>query len=138
MAEKFRYGPLVWNHIDDDDDSGNYWWTGLAPVDYDKSGIPVDIKGLQCLPMSCPIHPGYEIKYSVFNKKIRDHLPAFKEWKDWFENQFIEIDKTRIKREILRWYVKRGKCTTNFYVIQARAKSLNEMVDLVWPPEENK
>ncbi len=49
MTEKFRYGPLVWNHIDDEDDSGNYWWPGLSPVKYDEMGIPSDIKGLQCL-----------------------------------------------------------------------------------------
>ena len=138
MTEKFRYGPLVWNHIDDDDDSGNYWWPGLSPVKYDEMGIPSDIKGLQCLPITCPVHPGYDIKHSVFNVALQDHLPSIDEWQDWFDSQFIKIDETRIHREILRWYVKRGKCTTNFYVIQARAKSLNEMVEVVRPPEENK
>ena len=138
MIEKFKYGPLVWNHVDENDDSGNYWWPGIAPVDYDQMGIPVDAKGLQCLPMSCPLHPSYEFKYSVFNNQIKDHLPTFEEWKDWFDENFINITETRIKREILRWYVKRGNCTRNFYAIQERAKSLDEMVDLVWPPEENK
>ena len=37
--------------------------------------------------MSCPLHPSYELKYSVFNNQIKDHLPTFEEWKDWFENQ---------------------------------------------------
>ena len=136
MTEKFKFGPLIWNHIDDDDDSGNYWWPGLAPVDYDKSGIPVDTKGLQCLPMSCPVHPGYEIKYSVFNKKIKDHLPAFKEWKDWFENHFIEIDEARIKRDILRWYSRHRYKSKNFFELHESVNSLDEMVEAVWPLED--
>ena len=36
---KFKYGPLVWNHIEDEDDSGNYWWPGLPPVSYDDTEI---------------------------------------------------------------------------------------------------
>ena len=103
MTEKYKYGPLVWNHIDDDDDSGNYWWTGLAPVMYDEVGIPSDEKGLQCLPISCPVHPGYNVKHSVFSSPLQDHLPSIDEWQTWFDEQFIDIDKARIRREILRW-----------------------------------
>ena len=138
MTEKYKYGPLVWNHIDDDDDSGNYWWAGLAPVKYDHMGIPSDIKGLQCLPMSCPVHPGYNIKHSVFSSSLADHLPSIDEWQTWFEENYIEIDEARIKREILRWYAKQRNKSNRFYDLQERANSLNEMVDLVWPPEENK
>ena len=138
MTEKFRYGPLVWNHIDDDDDSGNYWWPGLSPVKYDEMGIPSDIKGLQCLPITCPVHPGYNIKHSVFNVALQDYLPSIEEWQTWFDEQFIEIDGARIKREILRWYSKQSNKSQNFYKLQESANSLNEMVDLVWPPEENK
>ena len=25
--EKFKYGPLVYNTTEDEDDSGNYWWS---------------------------------------------------------------------------------------------------------------
>ncbi len=60
------------------------------------------------------------------------------EWQDWFDNQFIEIDEARIHREILRWYSKQSNKSQNFYKLQESANSLNEMVDLVWPPEENK
>ena len=138
MTEKYKYGPLVWNHIDDDDDSGNYWWTGLAPVKYDEVGIPSDEKGLQCLPISCPVHPGYNVKHSVFSSPLQDHLPSIDEWQTWFEEQFIIIDKTRIKREILRWYSKQRNKSQRFYRLQERVNSLEEMVEEVWPPEENK
>ena len=138
MTEKYKYGPLVWNHIDDDDDSGNYWWTGLAPVKYDEVGIPSDEKGLQCLPISCPVHPGYNVKHSVFSSPLQDHLPSIDEWQTWFEEQFIIIDKTRIQREVLRWYSKQRNKSQRFYRLQERVNSLDEMVEEVWPPEENK
>ena len=48
------------------------------------------------------------------------------------------IDEERIKREILRWYSRQRYKSNNFFELQERVKSLNEMVDLVWPPEENK
>jgi len=138
-VEKFKYGPLLWNHVDDEDDSGNYWWSGLAPVNYDETGIPVDEKGFQCLPLSSPVHPAYTLKHSVFNSALQDHLPSFAEWQSWCDENFINIDETRIKREILRWY---SKCDSGrskqFYTLQQRAKSLNEMVDLVWPLDDDK
>ena len=138
MTEKFRYGPLVWNHVDEEDDSGNYWWPGLVPVKYDEMGIPVDEKNLQCLPITCPVHPGYSIKHSVFNVALQDYLPSIDEWQTWFEEQFIIIDKTRIKREILRWYSKQRNKSQRFYRLQERVNSLDEMVEEVWPPEEIK
>ena len=139
MAEKFKYGPLIWNHVDDEDDSGNYWWSGLPPVSYDDAGIPVDEKGLQCLPMSSPVHPSYNIKHSVFNVVLQDHLPSIDEWQSWCDENFIIIDETRIKREILRWYAKqRSIKRSKFFELQKQAKSLNERVDLVWPPDDDK
>ena len=70
--DKFKYGPLVYNTIEDEDDSGNYWWPGLAPVEYDLMGIPIDSKGLQCLSLQSPLHPAYTIKDSDFNQTLND------------------------------------------------------------------
>ena len=138
MTQKFKYGPLIWNHVEEEDDSGNFWWPGLTPVKYDDMGIPTDEKGLQCLPMSCPVHPSYQPKHSVFNKALQDHLPSVDEWRDWFEEHFIIIDEARIKREMLKWYSKQRIKSQRFYELQEHVNSLNEMVNLVWPPEENK
>ena len=139
MTEKFKYGPLIWNHVDHEDDSGNYWWPGLSPVKYDDMGIPCDLNGLQCLPISSPVHPDYEPKDSVFNKQIREHLPSEKEWKKWFDEHFIEITSHRIKREILKWYVKQNRVKSeNFIKLQANCEMLDEMVEAVWPLDENK
>jgi hypothetical protein len=62
MTEKFRYGPLVYNCFGDDDDSGNYWWSGSKiVVGYEQPEgvwkIPVDELGNQCLPGECILHP---------------------------------------------------------------------------------
>ena len=139
MTEKFKYGPLVWNHMGDEDDSGNYWWPGLAPVAYDNTGIPIDAKGLQTLPLTCPLHPGYAIKDSVFSANINEHLPSIDEWQEWFDEHFIKIDEAWIKREILRWYAKDSKrVTSNFASLYSKCKNLQEMVEAVWPQDENK
>ena len=37
-----------------------------------------------------------------------------------------------------RTHAKQQNKSRSFYELQKRANSLNEMVDLVWPPEENK
>ena len=48
--------------IEAKDDSGNYWWPGSSPLRYDEMGIPIDLQGYQCLPLSSPVHPNYESK----------------------------------------------------------------------------
>ena len=89
---------------------------GKVKVFFPKDNIPIDAKGLQCLPMSSPVHPAYALKHSVFNPLIKDHLPSIDEWRQWFDEQFIEIDDARIKREILRWYAKNTKQLTPEFI----------------------
>ena len=48
------------------------------------------------------------------------------------------IDEARIKRDILRWYSRHRYKSKNFFELQESANSLDEMVEAVWPPEENK
>ena len=139
--EKFKYGPLIWDHIEEDDNSGNYWWSGSPPVNYDEMGIPIDQRGLQCLPLSSPVHPNYESKHPVFNLPLGEHLPSIKEWKEWFDFHFIEISEHRIKCEILRWYVKdtgRRRLSKKFRKLQSKCNSIDEMVEAVWPPDDDK
>ena len=82
MAERFKYGPLIYDTVDDVEDidgGGNYWWAGLHPVGYDEMGIPVDSQGLQCLPLSSPFHPDHIPKDPVYNQYINDYVPSIKE-----------------------------------------------------------
>ena len=135
--EKFKYGPLVYNTVEDEDDSGNYWWPGLPPVGYDETGVPIDSKGLQCLPLHSPVHPNYKIESPVFVDILNDYLPSISEWKKWLEDNFIEANDDQIKRLILKWYSKQNSKSRNFYMLQQVVNSLDEMVEKVWQQEEN-
>ena len=82
MAEKFKYGPLVYNCFGEDDDSGNYWWAGAPPVAYEEpSGpfrMPVDEYGNQCLPGNCILHPNCSIdEWESFELFPVPSLPVF-------------------------------------------------------------
>ena len=135
--KKFKYGPLVYNTVDEEDDSGNYWWPGLPPVNYDEMGIPIDSQGLQCLPLQCPLHPAYKILDPIYSKVLNDHLPSISEWEKWFEDNFITADKHQIKKLILKWYFKQHSKSSNFYALANRARNLEDMVEVIWQQEEN-
>ena len=74
--EKFKYGPLIWNCINEDDESGNFYWNGDPPVKYDDMNIPVDENGLQCLPVESPVHPSWTA--NNVQKEKNDFLYNFK------------------------------------------------------------
>ena len=78
--EKYKYGPLVFNTTHpDDDDSGNFYWSGLVPVGYDEFGIPVDERGFQCLDLSSPLHPSHVPNHTDYNKVLEAVLPKTKQ-----------------------------------------------------------
>jgi hypothetical protein len=140
MAERFKYGPLIYDTVDDVEDSdgvGNYWWAGLPPVGYDEMGIPIDSRGLQCLPISSPFHPDHISKDPIYNPYINDYVPSIKEWQTWLDENFIVASTLQIKGFILKWYTKQSTISPRFYELQQNAKNLEEMVELVWPPVEN-
>ena len=136
--EKFKYGPLVYNNIDDEDDSGNFWWPGLPPVKYDSMGIPIDSRGMQCLPLQSPVHPAYTIKDSVFHEALNDYLPSIAEWKEWFADHFIEATDSQIKKLILKWYAKQRDKSSKFFKLQQQVNTLDEMVEIIWRQDESK
>ena len=139
MKEKFKYGPLVFNYHDAEDDTGNYWWPGLAPVGYDDARIPIDKLGLQCIPLQSPVHPQYTPVDSQYNRELDICLPSIEEWKSWFDSEFIDISDHRIKREILKWLVKdTARISEKFTKAQADCETLDELVEIVWQPDENK
>tara|TARA_R100000008_G_scaffold81904_1_gene65594 strand:- start:1125 stop:1544 length:420 start_codon:yes stop_codon:yes gene_type:complete len=139
MKEKFKYGPLVFNYPDAEDDTGNYWWPGLPPVGYDDARIPIDKLGLQCLPLQSPVHPQYTPVDSQHNRELDIYLPSIEEWKSWFDSEFIDISDHRIKREILKWLVKDyTRLSEKFTKAQAKCNTLDELVEIVWQPDENK
>lgn len=133
--EKYSYGPLIYNTVDDDDDSGNFYWSGFPPVAYDSDGIPIDKNGNQCLPLECPLHPGYKPKEFVFSEILQDKLPSLEEYKEWFKENFLEATDRQIYRYILKWYVFNREDVDKplqFFELQKKINSIDEMVGQVW------
>ena len=108
LVEKFKFGPLVYNCVNEDDEEGNYYWPGNPPVDYDQWGIPVDAHGKQCLGLDCPFHPFHIFEDSetldiVKNFKIPK---SFKVYYDWCEENFLVVTKNHIITDILQKFAK--------------------------------
>ena len=105
--EQYKYGPLVYNTTNSDDDSGNYYWPGEPPVGYDSTGLPVDSRGFQCLDaVQCPLHPTFLIKDTndlEFNDALQTEIPKLETFNTWFEDAFIKATPRDLAFFILRW-----------------------------------
>lgn len=142
MAEKFRYGPLVYNSINDESDDGNYWWPGNPPVAYEaESGpfrIPVDANGNQCLPGESILHPNCRVeKWESFELckiptlLLRCKIPSLSWCREWFEDNFLIVSDYDVCRYILRW------CNWNYqwdleWVEFVKNKTIDELINEIW------
>jgi hypothetical protein len=134
MAEKFKYGPLIYNSINDESDEGNYWWPGNPPVAYEaESGpfrIPVDANGNQCLPGESILHPNCRVeKWESFELC---EIPSLSWCREWFEDNFLIVSDYDICRYILRW------CDWNYqhkevWKDHKKNKTIDEMIGEIWP-----
>ena len=106
MAEKYTYGPLVYNHFGDDDDSGNYWWNGKPIVGYEQPEgiwkIPVDEDRNQCLPGESILHPCCRVERFTSHPVLGD-VPELDWCREWFEDNFLIVSDWDVCRYILRW-----------------------------------
>ena len=135
--EKYKYGPLIYITAGMDDDEGNFYWNGLPPVKYDESGIPVDINGMQCLPIESPLHPGWEPFETEYSTILAHNIPTISHYKQWFDDNFLEISDSQIKKYILKWWHTRTLTNTPFYAeLLKRYSSIEEIQEAVWPDEQ--
>ena len=137
MAEKFRYGPLVFNHLSEDDDSGNFWWAGNPPVAYEQPTgvyrIPIDEYGNQCLPGECILHPNCRVeKWETFEPF---KVPSLSWCKEWFEDNFLIVSDYDVCRYILRWvgYNYTRTVWDKAFVDWKQGKSVDDMIGEIWP-----
>jgi hypothetical protein len=107
--EKFKYGPLIYNCVNEEDDSGNYYWPGEPPVGYDKWGVPVDRYKKQVLPLSCPFHPFYDFPETRRSKVVNTvTLPtSLKCYFDWCEENFVKPNEMLFKKDVCKKVIKR-------------------------------
>lgn len=137
MAEKFTYGPLVYNCFGDDDDSGNYWWPGNPPVGYEEETgpyrIPVDAEGNQCLPGESILHPNCRVEEFEYNETLEDDLPSLAWCRTWFEDNFLEIDNWTVCKYILRWQNHNFENSESWQIFKSRFTSVPELMEALWP-----
>jgi len=135
MAEKFRYGPLVYNCFGDEDDSGNYWWAGNPPVAYEEPTgvyrIPIDADGNQCLPGECILHPNCRVEEWT-EHDILGSIPSLDWCKTWFEDNFLIIDDYTVCKYIVRWMWYNNK-NKDEYKQFFKGKRLEEVIREIWP-----
>ena len=135
MTEKFRYGPLVYNCFGDDDDSGNYWWSGSPVVGYEQPEgvwkIPIDELGNQCLPGECILHPCCRVEEWT-EHSILGSIPSLEWCRSWFEDNFLIIDDYTVCRYIVRWMWYNNK-NKNEYKRFFKGKRLEEVISEIWP-----
>jgi len=138
--EKFKFGPLIWNSANEDDESGNYFWNGKPPVDYDRDGIPIDDEGMQCLPIDSPVHPSWtadniQLEHNDF---LEFEIPTIDGTREWFDDNFLIVSDTQCKKYIIRWIRTHRKGLPGFGKMTVGASSLVEMMSRVWPQDERK
>ena len=138
--KKFKFGPLVWNCVNEDDESGNYFWNGNPPVDYDDMGIPVDQEGLQCLPADCPIHPSWQANYETkeYNEFLGFEIPTIESTKEWFDENFLIVSDKQIKKYIIRWIRDYKSGSVGYVKLNKDADSLDIIMDRIWPQDAHK
>ena len=135
MAEKFRYGPLIYNCFGEDDDSGNYWWNGSPVVGYEQPEgiwkIPIDEMGNQCLPGECILHPNCRVEVWD-DHALLGKIPNLEWCRSWFDDNFLIIDDYTVCRYIIRWlnwnYKHRDKWKS-----WRNGKSVKQMINRLWP-----
>ena len=135
--EQFKYGPLLYNTSETDNESGNYYWNGLPPIGYDKELIPIDSKGFQCLPLVCPIHPGFTATEceKESNEFLEVDIPTLSSFNTWFADQFIEVTDRVLALFVVRWIDSQNElepCSQALYS-KCATMDLEEILDNIWP-----
>ena len=135
--EQFKYGPLVYNTTESDDDSGNYYWPGDPPVGYDDEKIPVDSKGFQCLDaVQCPLHPSYSATDDTeHNEALGCSIPTLTSFNSWFEDAFVKADPRDLAFFVLRWInfqPDESPATSALYAKYAQL-DIDDIIDVLWP-----
>lgn len=129
---KYSYGPLVWNCSSDEDESGNFFWPGSPPCGYDAMGIPIDARGMQCLPTQSIIHPSYEPTEQFYSEVVKNNLPTIASARLWLDDNFLVVTDRQVAKFIIRWHAMRVKNHPDWANIVRTYKTRDRLVDAVW------
>lgn len=134
--EKFRYGPLLYITQGMDENEGNYYWNGAPPVAYDSDGIPVDAEGMQCLDVTSVLHPAYEPTDTEYSDVLDVHIPTIDSFQKWFDDNFFIVSEKQIKKYIIKWWMLNFRRSSNYRQILNSYSSVEEIMEAVWPDEQ--
>ena len=134
---KYRYGPLVWNCTSDEDESGNFFWPGLPPCAYDYAGVPIDARGMQCLPTQSIINPSYQPTETFYSEVVKADLPTIASARQWLDDNFLIVTDRQVARLIIRWYEFRVRRATPAYKqlwskLVDKYKTRDRLVEVIW------
>ena len=132
---KYSYGPLVWNCSSDEDESGNFFWAGSPPCAYDAAGIPIDERGMQCLPIQSIIHPNYEPTETFYSDVAQTELPTIDSARLWLDENFLIVTDRQVARFIIRWYELQPKNTAeqkHWTHLVNTYRTRDRLVDAIW------
>ena len=136
--EQYKYGPLIYNTSDSDDDSGNYYWPGKPPIAYDSEGVPSDSDGFQCLDAEqCPLHPSYQVSTENLehNEFLGVSIPTLSSFREWFSDQFLEVTDRDLALFVLRWVDLQNESELCSQAVYSKCATmhLEEILDSIWP-----
>lgn len=105
-STKFKWGPLFYiTDIFSDNNVGNYYHPGLPPVSYSTRGVPIDENGIECLDLSCPLHPDWAPnKFQVeYNDYLQVSAPKWEVYSEWLNNKLIVCTEGQAKKWMIWW-----------------------------------
>jgi len=139
MSEKYVYGPLIYNYFGEDDDSGNYWWSGSPPVGYEQESgmwrIPVDKYGNQCLDGESILHPNCRVEEFEYNEVFEADLPKLEWCRKWFDENFLIVTDKLLVKYIFRWHIMNtcnNDANTWKHLID-KYESMDKLMEAAWP-----
>jgi hypothetical protein len=131
---KWTYKGITWNLRHETDGSGNYWWDGTHPTEYDSTtGIPRDAANATlCIDSSCVYHPDYSPHETEFNDNIQDYLPTVNAASLWFEIKHLYKTEAAVKEAIVDWYGYKEVRTAEYDGIVANNATVAEQITAIW------
>ena len=136
FMERFTYGPLVYNSVDDisSDEEGNFYWNGFPPVGYDNDDVPIDKDGMQCLPWTSPLHPQFKPATLCYNEGILKDIPTIESFRSWFEDNFLTVTDRDLAFFIVRWISKQTDSPEQEALFRKFSRlSVENTIDTMWP-----
>ena len=99
------YGPLIYaKDFFEDDGIANYFWPGSPPTGYNEQGIPIDDENMECLDLTCPLHPDWAPLETemVYNDYLGFSIPSYCCYIQWFKENNLACTPEQAKKLLFK------------------------------------